>query len=71
MKTILGATVKSEALLGMQQVVTSTHFYERARHYRFAAAVTDNKRDVEMFCDLGAMFEALARDFQRAETNRR
>jgi len=55
----------------MRQAVTSTHFLERARHYRFAAAVTDNERDVAMFCDLGAMFEALARAFQRVEENRR
>jgi hypothetical protein len=54
----------------MQQAVTSTHFHERARHYRFAAAVTDNKHDVEMFCDLSTMFETIARAFQRIEENR-
>jgi hypothetical protein len=55
----------------MQQAITSTHFYERARHYRFAAAVTDSKRDVAMFRDLSAMFETIARAFQRVEEARR
>jgi hypothetical protein len=71
MSPVRSIPIAPQALSGKQQAVTSTHFYQRARHYRFAAAVTDNERDIAMFSDLGAMFEALARAFQRVEENRR
>ena len=40
--------------------VTSAHFRQRAIHYRLAAAVSDTRRDVEMFLDLATMFEQLS-----------
>lgn len=46
---------------------TSAHLLDRASQYWFAAAVTDDSRDVEMFCDLAMMFDRLARDFTRFE----
>ena len=48
--------------------VTSAHFRQRAIHYRLAAAVSDTRRDVEMFLDLATMFEQLSAQFARAET---
>jgi hypothetical protein len=47
--------------------ITSLHFRERARHYRFAAAMSDAPRDVETFLDLAMMFELLSKDFARAQ----
>jgi len=52
---------------GRLRTITSAHLLDRARQYWFAAAVTDDWRDVEMFCDLAMMFERLARDFRRFE----
>jgi hypothetical protein len=51
--------------------VTSVSFLERARHYRFAAAICDAPRDVEMFLDLATMFERLSEYFARAEARLR
>ena len=47
--------------------ITPVHFRERARHYRFAAAMSDAPRDGERFLDLATMFEQLAGQFARAE----
>ena len=47
--------------------ITSAHFGERARQYRFAAALTDSPRDVESFSNLAMMFQRLARDLKRIE----
>jgi hypothetical protein len=47
--------------------ITPLHFRERARHYRFAAAMSDAPRDVETFLDLAMMFERLSKDFARAQ----
>ena len=47
--------------------IASVHFRERARHYRFAAAVSDAPRDVETFRDLAMMFERLSKDFAGAQ----
>jgi hypothetical protein len=45
--------------------VTPAQFRKRATHYRLAAAVTDNPKDVEAFCDLANMFDRIAIDFDR------
>jgi len=52
---------------GRWPTITSAQFRERARQYRFAAAVTDSSRDVEMFCGLATTFDRLAEDFGRLE----
>jgi len=50
---------------------TWVHFSERARHYRFAAAVADSACEVDMFHSLAMMFERLAHDFGRFEIDKR
>jgi hypothetical protein len=46
----------------------SVHFQERARHYRYAAALTDNLQNIQQFLDLAFMFERLAYEFSQWET---
>jgi hypothetical protein len=46
----------------------SVHFQERSRHYRYAAALTDNPKNIQQFLDLAFMFERLAYDFWQWET---
>jgi hypothetical protein len=50
---------------------TITSISSRARHYRLAAAMSDARRDVEMFLDLAMMFERLAEEFTRAKARLR
>jgi hypothetical protein len=45
----------------------SVHFQERARHYRYAAALADNPQNIQQFLDLALMFERLAYDFAQWE----
>ncbi len=47
--------------------VTSMHFLQRARYYRYAAAFTDVPQNIQKLHDLAFMFERLARDFKRIE----
>lgn len=42
-------------------------FQERAKHYRYAAALTDNLQNMQQFLDLAFMFERLAYDFAQWE----
>jgi hypothetical protein len=49
------------------QAITSAHFGERARQYRFTAALADSLQDVDMFTGLAMMFSRLACDFGRLE----
>ena len=44
------------------------HFQERSRHYRYAAALTDNPQNIQQFLSLAFMFERLAFDFSQWET---
>jgi hypothetical protein len=46
---------------------TSADFRKWARHYRFAAAVTDTPRDAVTFDGFAAMFDQIACRFGRAE----
>jgi hypothetical protein len=55
---------------GWRQTITSTHLLDRARQYRLAAALTDDRRDSETFGDLAKMFDRLASDFRRLEQER-
>ena len=48
--------------------VSSAHFRERAKHYRYAAVMTDDVWKRQMFHDLAFMFEQMAHDFTRFET---
>ncbi|HWN98414.1 MAG TPA: hypothetical protein VNS63_04010 [Blastocatellia bacterium] len=45
----------------------SAHFLERAKHYRFVAAMTEAPREMERFCEVALMFKEMARDTQRSE----
>ena len=46
--------------------VTSAQFRNRAKHYRYAAAMNSRKR--RMFDDLAFMFEQMSHGFTRFET---
>jgi hypothetical protein len=43
----------------------TTYFLERAKHYRFAAAMTENTHEIERLCEVAHMFERMARDTRR------
>jgi len=43
----------------------TTYFLERARHYRFAAAMTENTHEIEGLCEVAYMFERMAHDIRR------
>jgi hypothetical protein len=45
----------------------SAYFLERARHYRFAAAMTETPREIERLCEVALMFEEMAHDTRRPE----
>jgi hypothetical protein len=45
--------------------MVETHFLERAKYYRFAAAMTKNSREIDLLCDVALMFERMARDVRR------
>jgi hypothetical protein len=47
------------------QAITSAHFGEPARQYRFAAALAGSLQDADMFTGLAMMFARLACDFGR------
>ena len=40
----------------------TTYFLERARHHRFAAAMSENTHEIEMLCAVAYMFERMAHD---------
>jgi hypothetical protein len=41
------------------------YFLERAKHYRFTAAMTTNPYEIERFCEIAVMFEQMARETRR------
>ena len=43
--------------------VTASDFRQRAKHYRIAAALTDDTRYKEQFYDLAFMFDRIAEKF--------
>jgi hypothetical protein len=43
----------------------TTYFLERAKYYRFAAAMTVNAREIERLCEVAHMFERMAHDTRR------
>jgi hypothetical protein len=48
----------------------SAHLLERAKHYRFAAAMTENPLEIERLCDVAFMFEQMAHDVRRLRRGR-
>jgi hypothetical protein len=60
----------SEAPTRLGREFLSVHFQERARHYGYAAALTDNPRNIQQFLDLAFMFERLACDFAAWEAKK-
>ena len=48
--------------------ITSAHFLERAKHYRYAAVMTADSQKRQMLRDLAFMFEQMSHDFTRFET---
>jgi hypothetical protein len=44
----------------------SAYFLERAKHYRFAAAMKTDMREIETLCELAHMFERMAHDIRRS-----
>jgi hypothetical protein len=49
----------------------STYFLERAKHYRFAAAMTENTHEIERLCEVAHMFERMAHDTRRLASHSR
>src|SRR6476620_3324589 len=49
----------------------TAHFLERARQYRFAAAMTKNPYEIERFCEIAAMFERMAHETRRSQLSSR
>ena len=43
----------------------TTYFLERAKYYRFAAAMTENPHEIERLCEVAQMFERMAHDTRR------
>jgi hypothetical protein len=43
----------------------TTYFLERAKYYRFAAAMTENSLEIERLCEVAHMFERMAHDTRR------
>jgi hypothetical protein len=60
-------TERLEKSRSSRSVDVRTHFLERARYYRFQAAMTENPREIERFCEVALMFEGMARDTRRFE----
>jgi hypothetical protein len=50
--------------------VRSVQLRERAKHYRYAAAMTDDSRKIQMFLDLAFMFQQMSHDFARYEAHK-
>jgi hypothetical protein len=44
----------------------SAYFLERANHYRFAAAMKTDPREIERLCEVAYMFERMAHDTRRS-----
>lgn len=57
----------SETPTRFGQEFMSVLFQQRAGHYRYAAALTDNPRNIQQFLDLAFMFERLAYHFAQWE----
>jgi hypothetical protein len=72
MQTVHSAPIGEigEAPTRLNREVTAIHFLERAKHYRYAAALSDSPRNIQRFIDLAFMFERLANDFAQWEAQK-
>lgn len=52
---------------GNALVNRAAYFLDRARHYRFAAAMSINPYEIERFCEIAAMFEVMAQETRRSQ----
>jgi hypothetical protein len=55
---------------GSRAMDASAHFLARAKHYRLAAAMTENPLEIERLCDVASMFEQMAHDVRRLRQER-
>jgi hypothetical protein len=69
MQTVHSAPI-GETPTRLNRQVTAMHFLERAKHYRYAAALSDNPQNIQRFIDLAFMFERLANDFAQWEAQK-
>ena len=49
----------------------TTYFLERAKYYRFAAAMTENTHEIERLCEVAHLFERMAHDTRRLAAHSR
>jgi hypothetical protein len=47
-----------------RQETWRANFLERAKHYQFAAAMSQSPYEIERFCEIADMFELMAREIQ-------
>jgi hypothetical protein len=59
-------TNQRNALPGPRAENLTAYFLERASHYRFAAAMKTETREVERLCEVAQMFERMAHDTRRS-----
>jgi hypothetical protein len=52
-----------------RQEILSANFLERAKHYHFAAAMSQSPYEIERFCEIAGMFELLARETQPSSSD--
>jgi hypothetical protein len=58
-------TDRQSKLCSPRTANVTTYFLERAKHYRFTAAMTENTREIERLCEVAYMFEQMAHDTRR------
>ena len=58
-------TNQHSRLYGPHTGDVTTYFLERAKHYRFTAAMSKNAREIERLCEVAHMFEQMAHDTRR------
>jgi hypothetical protein len=62
---------RQNTALGSRTENLPAYFLARAKHYRFAATIKTNKREIETLCELAHMFERMAHDIQRSRARSR
>ena len=60
-----GAARRSRAPRPRPPEIAEAHFLERAKYYRFAAAMTENPEKIARLCEVALMFERMAYDVRR------
>jgi hypothetical protein len=49
----------------------TAYFLERAKRYRFAAAMSETPYEIARFCEIAAMFERMAHETRRSKLRSR